>query len=364
MLYRGRKRVGSSAVGIVANPLAGRDVRRLVAQASVFPNSEKAKMIQRLLAALGAVGVTDAFVSTDVGGISAAVLRSLGPDPAAGRPEWPTVHFVELERYSSTAADTAELVGAMMGAGVGAIVCLGGDGTARAVAASCGDTPLLALSTGTNNVFPEVREATVAGLAAGLVAQGAVDATTVLERDARLEVIAHSRVETALVDVCLTRAASRGARALWDVGGLTELACVFARPDAIGLSSIPGLLCPVPRGAGHGVVLRLVPPRSAPAVVRAPIAPGLVVEVGVASWEHLHRGRPHMMGTGGGVVALDGEREIELDASERVQVRFCTDGPVRIDPSATLAEAAQRRLLCTLPAGAYGPGLPPSNDTP
>ena len=35
---------------------------------------------------------------------------------------------------------------------------------------------MLALSTGTNNVFPAVREATIAGLAAGLVATGAVPA--------------------------------------------------------------------------------------------------------------------------------------------------------------------------------------------
>ena len=48
---------------------------------------------------------------------------------------------------------------------VAAIVVLGGDGTHRVVAAHCGDIPLLALSTGTNNAFPELREATVAGLA-------------------------------------------------------------------------------------------------------------------------------------------------------------------------------------------------------
>ncbi|MBA5760390.1 NAD(+)/NADH kinase, partial [Escherichia coli] len=55
---------------------------------------------------------------------------------------------------------------------VALIVVLGGDGTHRAVAAHCGTTPLVALSTGTNNAFPEHREATVAGVAAGLAATG------------------------------------------------------------------------------------------------------------------------------------------------------------------------------------------------
>ena len=60
----------------------------------------------------------------------------------------------------------------MRAAGAAAIVVLGGDGTHRVVAKACGDVPLCALSTGTNNAFPEMREATVAGLATGLVATG------------------------------------------------------------------------------------------------------------------------------------------------------------------------------------------------
>jgi ATP-NAD kinase. len=43
--------------------------------------------------------------------------------------------------------------------------------------------PIVPLSTGTNNVFPELREATVAGLAAGLVATGRVAADEVCRRN-------------------------------------------------------------------------------------------------------------------------------------------------------------------------------------
>ena len=35
-----RKTLSGSAVGIIANPAAGRDIRRLVAQAWVFPIAE------------------------------------------------------------------------------------------------------------------------------------------------------------------------------------------------------------------------------------------------------------------------------------------------------------------------------------
>ncbi len=44
---------------------------------------------------------------------------------------------------------------------------LGGDGTMRAAVPGLGRTPMLALSTGTNNAFPIMLEATVAGVAVG-----------------------------------------------------------------------------------------------------------------------------------------------------------------------------------------------------
>ena len=50
---------------------------------------------------------------------------------------------------------------------------LGGDGTHRAVALASGDIPLATLSTGTNNAFPALGEATVVGLAAGSPLPGA-----------------------------------------------------------------------------------------------------------------------------------------------------------------------------------------------
>ena len=67
--------VADVTVGVIANPMSGRDIRRLVASASVFPNAEKASMVVRLTAAAGALGVGRVLVSTDTFGVSAAVLR-------------------------------------------------------------------------------------------------------------------------------------------------------------------------------------------------------------------------------------------------------------------------------------------------
>jgi hypothetical protein len=39
--------VADTTVGVIANPMSGRDIRRLVTSASVFPNAEKASMVVR-----------------------------------------------------------------------------------------------------------------------------------------------------------------------------------------------------------------------------------------------------------------------------------------------------------------------------
>jgi predicted polyphosphate/ATP-dependent NAD kinase len=334
--------VGDAVVGVVANPLSGRDIRRLVTQASVFPTAEKSHMIQRMLTAFGAVGVHRVLLSTDLGGISASVFRAIGRRRGQdGR--WPEVEFLDGQPIRQTAQDTVDAVRHMVAAGARVIVCLGGDGTARVTASAAGDVPMLALSTGTNNTFPAVREATIAGLAAGLVATGMVPAKGVVSRAKLLEARVGDRVETALIDVAVSTDRHVGARAVWDPATLTQLFCAFAEPDAIGLSSILGQLSPVGRHESHGVMARIL--ASAERRVLAPIAPGLVARVGVGEVERMHPGSVHPIDARAGVIAVDGERELTFEPGEQPTVRLRADGPRCVDVPAVLAESARLGLL-------------------
>jgi len=340
--------VGDAIVGVVANPLSGRDIRRLVTQASVFPTAEKANMIVRMLTAFGAVGVQRALVGTDLGGISAAVFRAVQRRGAAGSAglaaagrRWPEVEFLDGRPIRQTAQDTIDAVRRMVTAGARVIVCLGGDGTARVAASAVGDVPMLALSTGTNNVFPAVREATVAGLAAGLVATGAVPVPAA--RAKVLEVRAGDRVETALVDVAVSTERHVGSRAIWDPATVTQVFCAFAEPDAVGLSSIAGQLCPVLRTDPRGIAVRLDP--AAGLRVLAPIAPGLVVPVGVGEVAPMESGAWYPVDARAGVIAVDGEREIAFGTGVRPVVRLRADGPRCVDVPSVLAAGARLGLL-------------------
>ncbi|HEY6311823.1 MAG TPA: NAD(+)/NADH kinase [Streptosporangiaceae bacterium] len=335
--------MGDAIVGVVANPLSGRDIRRLVTQASVFPTAEKANMIQRMLAAFGAVGVHRVLLGTDLGGISAAVFRAIERRSVLAAPRWPEVEFLDGQPIRQSAQDTVDAVRRMVIAGARVIVCLGGDGTARVAASAAGDVPMLALSTGTNNVFPAVREATIAGLAAGLVATGAVPDSVATGRVKLLDVRVGDRAETALVDVAVSTERHVGARAVWDPATVTQLFCAFAEPDAIGLSSVLGQLSPVTRVDPHGITARLSP--GAARQVLAPIAPGLVVPVGVGDIEPMFVGSAFPVDAGAGVIAVDGERELTFGAGEVPVVRLRADGPRCVDVPAVLAASARLGLL-------------------
>src|SRR6516225_4684725 len=108
--------LGDAIVGVVANPLSGRDIRRLVTQASVFPTAEKANMVQRMLAAFGAVGVHRVLLSTDLGGISASVFRAIGRRAGHGETGqgWPEVEFLDGQPIRQTAQDTVDAVRRMV----------------------------------------------------------------------------------------------------------------------------------------------------------------------------------------------------------------------------------------------------------
>jgi predicted polyphosphate/ATP-dependent NAD kinase len=308
-------------VGVIANPASGRDIRRLVAGASVFGNADKAGMVFRLLAGLGATGVERVLMMPATDGLSVTLRRHLRT-----RDDLPPVEDIPMA-LDGSAHDSIQAVRHMLERGVKAIVVLGGDGTHRVVAKACGDVPLCALSTGTNNAFPEMRETTVAGIAVGLVATGRSEA---VRREAALEVTAGGTRDLALVDVAVSRDRFVGARALYRPEAVSELLVTFASPASIGLSAIAGALQPLPRGGMQGLHVRLGAGRA----LRVPIAPGLVSEVHVAEHRVIELGEEIALPPG--TIALDGERELEhaADATARL-----VPGPLTIDIEAAMQEA-------------------------
>jgi NAD+ kinase len=332
-------------VGLVANPVSAHDIRRVIANASSLQIADRANIVLRVLAGLAAAGVPAVTVMPDRKGITALLERSLARERNLGR-RLPEVRILDMP-VTTTVDDTLRATAEMVDAGAAAIVVLGGDGTHRAVVRRCGKVPLAGLSTGTNNAFPEMREPTITGLATGLYASGAVPPDEALLANKVLEVSVNDgeRSDLALVDVVVSSEPFVGARALWRTDHLQELFVTFADPEAIGMSAVAGLLRPVGRREPFGLRVTLDPTAAATPTLRAPIAPGLIEPVAVSSSGPLHPDETVTVAHRGGVVALDGERELELRPGDRLTVTLRCDAFRSIDVAGCMRAAALRGLF-------------------
>lgn len=318
-------------VGIVANPASGRDIRRLVAHASVFGNNEKVNILRRVMLALDTLGVDRVSIMPDSYGLGLRALdglslRSLRAD------------VMEMA-VSGTDRDSTEAAAQMSGRGVECIVVLGGDGTNRVVAKGCGSVPIVSISTGTNNVFPTMVEGTIAGMAAGLVATGSVAVEEVTYRAKRLELfLGEEMVDIALIDVVTSSDLWVGSRAIWDLTRIREIVLARAEPGNIGISSLGSCFQPLGSRDGNGMYLAL---GQGGTQVLAPVAPGLLTRVAVREHRLLSLGEPVVLDSQASTVALDGEREIELYGHPTITVRLTMNGPRVVDFTRCMELAAR-----------------------
>ena len=345
-------------VGLVANPFSARDIRRVIANAASLQVTDRANIVLRVLACLGACGVSEVLAMPERGGIRAHVDRGLERARNTGEERFVPVRHLEFP-VTGTVEDTRRAVRAMVAEGVAAIVVLGGDGTHRAVAMDCGRTPIACVSTGTNNAFPDHREPTVTGLATGLAVTGRVPPEVAYASNKRLLVtINGAEHHPALVDVALVAERVVGARALWRPESLRELYVTFADPSVIGLSAIAGFLDPVGRRDLEGVMVEIEPPAgggsagdgspsagSPPVRVAVPIAPGWLRTIGVRSWGRLPPGAPRTPRLRAGMIALDGEREVGFGEDDEVRIVLEPDAVRTVDVEACMDYAARNGLF-------------------
>ena len=159
------------------------------------------------------------------------------------------MEYLSPAHTAGTAADTTEYARMIARRCLAAVVLLGGDGTLRAAAPGLGDTPMLALSTGTNNAFPIMMEATVAGMAVGLIATGRAHAPTARAKALHVDVTRADRSqshEIALVDVCVNTIDEIGSRALWRTDTLRDCTALLPNPTRSGFPRSRGGSCPDP----------------------------------------------------------------------------------------------------------------------
>jgi len=321
-------------VGIIANPSSGKDIRRLIAYGSVFNNNEKINIIKRILMALEALGVEEVCIMPDHSGLGMRAMDDLDISLKTNLLD------MNIEGNQEDSTRAAEILDNM---GVACIITLGGDGTNRVVAKACQETPLLPLSTGTNNVFPFMIEGTLAGMAAGVMATHALSVEKVSLRAPRLEVYRNEKLaDIALIDMVVTDDAFIGARAVWEADSIKEVFLTRARPANIGFSALGAYLNSPSLESGKSLYITI---GSGKIEVKAPIAPGLISRLPIASHRSFGPGEVIPISHTPSVLALDGEREISIAKGENLTVRFNPKGPLVVDIDKVLTVAAERGLF-------------------
>ncbi|MDH3307616.1 MAG: NAD(+)/NADH kinase [Acidimicrobiia bacterium] len=286
-------------VGLVANPVSSKDIRRLTGLARVIDIEEKANLVARLLVGIGSVAGVAVRAVDDPSGLVRRGVSLAGSDG-------PSVEYLPIEVEGSE-SDTRNAAAYFARMGASAIVTVGGDGTVRAAAEGWSEAPLVPVAAGTNNAFALTEEPTVIGLATALAVIGAGDAfgpTTAIE------------VETtegralAVIDAVVVRDHWVGTGAIWDPTQLVEGLVTTSRRTAVGIASISAALGPL--ATGHARLIRFGGDRR----VRAVFGPGVVLEVPVANYVDLPIGTHVVLDQDAGLIALDGERRLPAKGGE------------------------------------------------
>ena len=321
--------------------MAGRDVRRLLGRALQQTPDMKRNQIQRAVVGAVAAGAQRVLLMRDVFRSAESAIEGLRLHAEVALLDGP------METH---AGDTQYAARALRDEGCGALIVLGGDGTNRQVALAWPEAPLIPLSTGTNNVFPEMLEATSAGAAAGLVAAGAVHIDEVSQRCKLVEIeYSDAEMDLALVDVAVLDGDHAGSLLAFDPTQLRDLVLTRAEPAAVGMSPIGGLLQPVGRNDPGGLAVRCTAPGAGGTPLLVPISPGIYRTAYVAEAAKLAEGVWTRV-IGPGVLATDGDRTRTLAAGEAARVRVVRHGPRVIDVPRSLALAAERGVFRERPA--------------
>ncbi|MCY3632126.1 MAG: hypothetical protein OXH29_05585 [bacterium] len=326
-----------STVGILVNPRSGSDVRRLLTSAGSSTIEDKVSILRRLIHGAAETGAEQVVLTRDPFSITRRATENLQLPLKVALLDLPLHHD---ERDSVDAAQ------AMRDAGSGSVVSLGGDGTNRALALGWPDAPLIPVSTGTNNAFPFHVEPTVAGMAAGLIATGAVDLHA---HSSRAKVVAVEvnggdsgiDADMALVDAIAVDDPYVGSLELFDPETMMLGVLTRADPAAIGFSGLAGTVVPCTPDEDRGVVLEFTPPSQNPArLVRGALAPGWFASVGLARSEYVELGAPVEV-AGPCLLAFDGERSRRLHTGQTASLRVVRGGPQVIDVGAVVLSAAR-----------------------
>ena len=146
----------------------------------------------------------------------------------------------------------------------------------------------------------------------------------------------------ALIDAVLLENDSIGSLLPFAAENIRQVFLTRAEPASVGISPIGGYLRACGATDPFGVMVNCH--AKASESVRVPLSPGLYGDIGVVDHAQMTLGQTYLV-DGPGILAFDGDRSIQISATDRVEVSVRQDGPWIIEPARILEVAAQHNLL-------------------
>ncbi|BDU37929.1 NAD(+)/NADH kinase [Vibrio nigripulchritudo] len=364
--------MNQGVVGMIANPISARDIRRVVAASGSLTLNDRVSIVLKILSGLKAGGVHQVWMMPDKTGLSDMVQREVNRGQAAlakparsrqagskktrERQGFPELKLLSIP-ITGTEQDTIKAARECEECKASAIVVLGGDGTHRLVVKHAREIPVTGYSTGTNNAFPETIEPSLIGLATALYASGQIPKETALSPNKLLQLRIQEKADSgaegktapiediALVDAAITSDQFVGSKAVWQPDTLRAVYVTFASAMQVGLSSIIGLSAPVERKDPCGRYVELSSDADASSLM-VPLIPGAFLPVAIKTLSTLNPNQPVGLHYGSAAIALDGEREHIVEALDDVTLELIPNAFFTINVEACMNACAARMLLC------------------
>jgi predicted polyphosphate/ATP-dependent NAD kinase len=243
----------------------------------------------------------------------------------------------------NTWEDTISAAEKMEEEGADCIIVLGGDGTSRLLGKVRTTIPIISVSTGTNNVYPEFLEGTVAGMAAAVVTAFGSQPEYV-HRDKMMEIYHNGRpVDVALVDAVITTNPFVGSRAIWDLEEIKEVLVTRAHPAAIGFSAVLGVQVLSRPEDDFGYRIHL---HQGTKKTLVPFSPGKMTEIYTDEPVRVEMDQTYVVKVDyAGTVALDGERSLMFKEGDTLGFVLRRKGPFRVDVSKVMEYAVEKRFF-------------------
>ena len=325
------------SIGIIANPASGKDIRRLVSCATTIDNNEKVNIVKRITKTVMSLGEDKIYFMPDTFDIGFMVIDALKAD----KEDVSGLEVISMP-VSGSLHDSVYAGEIMEQLGTGCIIVLGGDGTSRAVAKGIRKTPMLPISTGTNNVYPTLIEGTVAGMAASaLTRMDNIDDCCI--RDKKIEIYVNGALrDIALVDATVSIDSYIGAKAIWQAEKIKAIIATRCHPASIGFSAVPGALTIVKDTDDFGVM-----------VEQSADGTGVMAAIAAGTLERMKLTEPEIIPVGGEkemtfeetcMIALDGEREVKVKPGEKITFKIMRNGPFRVLTRQTIEKAQSMRI--------------------